>query len=343
MPITMKEIAELAGVSKTTVSKVINNKDHNISKATKDKILNIVKEKNYVPNKLAQGLVTKRTNNIGLIIPDIGNPFFTDISKGVEHYARGKGYNVVFANSDENFENEVQSMEMLIENRVDGIILAPSSNTSNEDKTYENIKVPLVLVDKNIEALNKKGLIKVDNKNGVHEATKHLIDLGHKKILYISGPLKNEIATQRLEGYISALEENDITINKENIIEGQYKREWAYDFIKANKNLDFTAICCANDLIAIGIIQGLLENNIKVPDQISVIGFDDIQTCKLISPSLTTIRQPAFEMGKKASEILINYLENKDNKNHKEDEEMKVFNFKPELIIRESSKARGND
>lgn len=334
MGVTIKDIAELAGVSKTTVSKVINNKDDSISKATKDKILRIIKEQNYVPNKLAQGLVTKRTKTIGLLIPDIRNPFFTDISRGAEDYARKEGYNIIFCSTDEDYEREAECISMLVEKVVDGIIFAPSSNTSKKDNRYNNLQIPMVLVDKNIDILNAKGLVIVDNKNGTYESTKYLINQGHTKILYLSGPLKNEISKERLNGYIRALEKNNIQHDECDIVEGKYTYEWAYEFIKNIDLINHSAICCANDLIAIGVIQALTEMGINVPQDISVVGFDDIQTSKLIHPSLTTVRQPAYEMGQKACELLINYLKNNDI------ESVGTVTFKPQLIIRNSTQSK---
>ena len=204
MAITIKDIAALAGVSKTTVSKIINNKDDSISKPTRDKVLKIMKEQNYVPNKLAQSLVTKRTKTIGLLIPDIRNPFFTDISRGAEDFARKEGYNIIFCSTDEDYEREAECVSMLCEKMIDGIIFTPSSITSHEENRYNDLDIPMVLVDKNIELSNAKGIVKVDNKNGTYEATKHLIKQGHKEILYLSGPLKNDISKERLQGYIRA-------------------------------------------------------------------------------------------------------------------------------------------
>ena len=333
MGVTIKDIANLAGVSKTTVSKVINNKDYSISKSTRDKIIQIMKEQNYIPNKIAQGLVTKRTKTIGLLIPDIRNPFFTDISRGCEDFARENGYNIIFCNTDEDYEKESQCVSMLCEKMVDGIILAPSSNKIYEKEIYATLEIPVVLVDKNIDIQSAKGVVKVDNKNGTYESTKHLINEGHKEILYLSGPLKNDIAKERLNGYIRALEKNNLVFKEENIIEGKYKYKWSYEYIKSLDRINFSALCCANDLIAIGAIQALKDRNIKVPDDISVVGFDDIETAQLTNPSLTTVRQPAYEMGKKASEMLINIL-NDENINIEE-----VITFKPQLIVRNSTKS----
>lgn len=332
---TIKDIADLAGVSKTTVSKVINNKDDSISKQTKEKILRIIKEQNYIPNRLAQGLVTKKTNTIGLIIPDIRNPFFTDISRGAEDYARYRGYNIIFSNTDDDSDREIDSISMLVEKMVDGIILAPSSNTTNISTDYSrlNLKIPIVSVDKDVKIPTIKGVVKLDNKNGTYESTKYLINQGHKNILYLSGPLKNNISKERLDGFKRAYEEYEILFNENNVIEGKYTYEWGYDFIKSLENIECSAICCANDLMAIGVIHALKDKGINIPNDISVVGFDDIQTSRLIDPALTTIKQPAYDMGKKACEILINSLEDKTYKNSG------VILFKPELIIRNSTKS----
>ncbi|MDV9615244.1 LacI family DNA-binding transcriptional regulator [Clostridioides difficile] len=334
LSITIKEIGELAGVSKTTVSKVINNKDENISQATREKILKIMKEKNYVPNKLAQSLVTKKTNTIGLLIPDIRNPFFTDVSRGVEDKANEEGYNIILCNTDEDAKKEYEGIRTLSERMIDGIIFAASSNTNWKEANYKDIKIPTVLIDKKI-SMNKetlKGIVKINNFEGAYIATKHLLDIGNKKTIYLSGPLQNEIAVDRLEGYKKALIECNLSYNPAYVFEGKYKIEWGQEFIKNLEKIDFDAIFCANDLIAIGVIRGLKERGLSIPNDISVVGFDDIQTSSLISPSLTTVKQPSYDIGYKASEILINCL--RGDKKESFDELI----FKPELVIRDSTK-----
>jgi LacI family transcriptional regulator len=334
--VTIKEIGKLAGVSKTTVSKVINNKDESISQETRERIQKIIKEHNYVPNKLAQSLVTKKTNTIGLLIPDIRNPFFTDISRGVEDKAHESGYNVILCNTDEDAEREQAGITTLLERKIDGIIFAASSNTNLDEVSYTNIKIPTVLIDKNININleNLKGKVRVNNLDGAHKATKYLLDNGHRKILYLSGPNQNEIASERLGGYKKALEEYSIEWDPESVVIGQFTIEWGFNFIRSIEKLDFTAIFCANDLIAIGVMKGLKSRDLNIPQDISIIGFDDIYMSSMISPSLTTIKQPSYDIGYKAGEILIKNLENKNN-NMDSIEDMV---FKPELVVRESTR-----
>lgn len=338
MAITIKEIATLAGVSKTTVSKVINNKDENISQETRSRIQAIIKEHNYVPNKLAQSLITKRTNTIGLLIPDIRNPFFTDISRGVEDKAHESGYNVIICNTDEDAEREESGIRTLLERKIDGIIFAASSNTNLTNANYKNVRIPTVLIDKNINMNleNLKGRVVVENLDGAYKATKHLISNGHKNILYLSGPNLNQISIDRLNGYKKALNEADLKYDDKNLVIGQFNTEWAFDYIQTLENIDFTAVFCANDLIAIGVIKGLENKGYNIPDDISVVGFDDIYMARMVTPALTTVRQPSYDIGYKAGEILIKNLENTDNKDNNDSVEDTVF--KLDLIERESTR-----
>lgn len=329
--VTIKDIANLAGVSKTTVSKVLNNKDQKISESTRQKILNIVRENNYVPNKMAQSLVTKKTKTIGLIIPDIRNPFFTDIARGAEDKAVREGYNIILCNTDENIEKETRAFNTLTEKMADGIIFAPSSKTEVNSNEYKISSKPIVLVDKELNIENLKGVVSLDNEEGTYLGTKHLVGINHKDILYLSGPLKSEISINRLNGYKKALKESNIKFNEDLVIQGEYSFEWGYEVVKNLDEINFTAICAANDLIAIGAIKALKERGIKIPQDISIVGFDDIQTAKIIEPQLTTIKQNSYDMGYESASILINNLENKEINN------IEKMIFKPELVIRSST------
>ncbi|XTR39163.1 LacI family DNA-binding transcriptional regulator [Paraclostridium tenue] len=329
--VTIKDIANLAGVSKTTVSKVLNNKDQKISESTRQKILNIVRENNYVPNKMAQSLVTKKTKTIGLIIPDIRNPFFTDIARGAEDKAVREGYNIILCNTDENIEKETRAFNTLTEKMVDGIIFAPSSKTEVNSNEYKISSKPIVLVDKELNIENLKGVVSLDNEEGTYLGTKHLVGISHKDILYLSGPLKSEISINRLKGYKKALKESNIKFNEDLVIQGEYSFEWGYEVVKNLYEINFTAICAANDLIAIGAIKALKERGIKIPQDISIVGFDDIQTANIIEPQLTTIKQNSYDMGYESASILINNLENKEINN------IEKMIFKPELVIRSST------
>ena len=227
---------------------------------TRKKILDIVKEKNYVPNKMAQSLVTKKTKTIGVIIPDIRNPFFTDIVRGAEDKAIREGYNIILCNTDENVEKEIKAFNTLTEKMVDVIIFAPSSKIDLNLKEYNFSTKPIVLVDKKLDIKNLKGIVSLDNEEGTYLEINHLVENNHKKILYLSGPLKNEIARDRLKGYKKALKEANIEYDEKLVLQGEYSLDWGYEIIQSLKNINFTAICAANDLIAIGAIKALKES-----------------------------------------------------------------------------------
>lgn len=330
MKITIKDIAELAGVSTATVSKIVNNKTEDIRDSTVERVRKIITEKNYTPNYLARSMVTKRTNTIGLIIPDIRNPFFTDIAKGAEDKANELGYSIFFCNSDDSLDKEVSYINNLIERQVDGIMLAGAAvrKKSREEKT--SINIPIVAVDRNAYYKDIKGSLEIDNYTGAYEGVEHLISKGYERIVFVSGPLETKPSLERLRGYKKALEDFNFDIKDENIIVGPYDRNFGEKIIEKLKypiyNVGFF---CGNDLIAIGLIKSLKENNYNIPDEVGVVGFDDIYISSLISPSLTTVRQPSYKMGYESMELLINILNNNVVKRNRR--------LIPRLIIREST------
>ncbi|OPJ57027.1 LacI family DNA-binding transcriptional regulator [Alkalithermobacter paradoxus] len=332
MKVTIKDIARLAGVSTATVSKIINNKDDSISKDTRDKVIRIMKESNYVPNTIARSLVTKKTKTIGLVIPDIANPFFPELARGAEDKANKEGYNLIICNTDDDTAKEDRYVSMLVEKMVDGIIFTASSERTSDFISLRNTKIPIILVDRDIDLEGINGKITVDNFIGAYEGTRHLIEQGHKDVIFIAGSLKSKTSIDRLNGYKKALQDYSIEFKEENVIEGSYKTEWGYEAVSnlLNKKQNFTALFCANDLIAIGAIKALKENDIKTPQEVAVLGFDDIYISKLVDPQLSTVRQPIYEMGYKSVEILIDILKNKSSKE-------KDVVLIPELIIRDST------
>ncbi|TCO68655.1 LacI family DNA-binding transcriptional regulator [Caldanaerobacter subterraneus] len=332
MAVTIKDIARLANVSVTTVSRVINNKPEGVSEETRQKILKLVKELGYQPNAIARGLVTKKTKTIGLIIPDISNPFFPDIARGVEDSAHIYGYNVFLCNTDDNLEKESEYIRALKEKYVDGIIFT-SSVPSDYQHIMELVRdgVPIVMMDRRMESEEIYGVF-IDNYEGGYLATKHLIDLGHRKIGCITGPLKVKNARERLEGYKRALLDNGIEVDERLIFEGDYKINSGIIGTEKllNDNKDITAIFACNDLMAYGAYKTIRSYGYKIPDDISVVGFDDILLSQIMEPQLTTIRQPAYDMGLTAARMLIKLIEGKKVSK-------KIIIFKPQLVIRQST------
>lgn len=309
---TIKKIAQLANVSTATVSKVINGKDKYISEATKLKILKIVEQEGYVPNGIAKSLKIKKTKTIGIIIPDVMNLFFSELARGVEDAAEKRGYTVILCNSDNKESKEEKYIQMLQEKKVDGIII-----TAPENRTHQSIKIqdiPLVLVDRDIgtQTDQKIGRITVDNRDGAYKATKYLIENGCREIGMISSNYKNKPSADRIKGYEKALDESKINIEQNKIFLENYTIESGYNGAKKIlKETEVDGIFCGNDLIAIGAIKALREKDIRIPEQVKIIGFDDIQISQYMDPPLTTIRQPIYQMGEESVKMLISLIKNK--------------------------------
>jgi LacI family transcriptional regulator len=334
MKLTIKDIARMAEVSTATVSMILNSKDGNISTVTREKVLRIVKENNYIPNTMARSLVTRQTKTIGLVIPDIVNPFFPELARGAEDKASEAGYSIIYCNTDDDLEKEEKYINMLAEKMVDGIVFTHSAKRTNGLSPIDRGNIPVILIDRDLESSNVKGKVLVDNLEGAYKAVKHLIDKGYKKIAFITGALTSTTAKDRLAGYRKALEDSGIEYNNNYIRAGQYKSEWGLTAVKQllDEGLDFDAVFCGNDLIAISVIKLLKSKGYNIPNDIGVVGFDDIYMASVVEPGLTTIKQPNYEMGYKAVELLIEVLEKSG-----EAAEQKTIILDTELIVRKST------
>lgn len=335
MSITIKEIARLAEVSTATVSMILNKKDHNISPSTREKVLAIAEEHNYIPNNAARSLVTRKTNTIGLIMPDITNPFFPEIARGAEDKASEERYSIIFCNTDDSLKQEEKYIEILTEKMVDGIIFAHAADSEETCIGLYKSKTPVILIDRDYRNENVKGRVVVDNENGSYTGVNYLIGKGYRKILYIAGAFITQTAKDRLAGYKKALMENNIEFDESLVKSGSYRSEWGYQAIEQflKEQTSFDAVFCGNDLIAFGAIKKLKEAGIGVPDDVGVMGFDDVYLSSMMEPALTTIKQPNYEMGYRAVELLLEVLENKAEGNI--DREIVL---KTELIVRKSTR-----
>ena len=305
------EIAKKANVSHMTVSRVFNNPEI-VNKKTREKIIKIADELNYRPSLIARSMRTKRTHYIGLILPDIINPFFPEIVRGVDDYSRKNDYNVILVNTDNDYEVQTSSLYMFIDRGVDGIILSGIAGGKKDRKFINKIikrSIPTVLIDRHIPDL-KSSYVITNNLKAAYDATNYLIKLGHKKIGIISSPQKIKIFQDRLKGYRQALIENNIEYIKDFVVEGKESIESGYMAIKEllTKVDDFTAIFAMCDFMAFGVYKYCKENKIKIPDDISIISIDDIYTSALLTPPLTTMAQQKYGMGYNAAKILINSI-----------------------------------
>lgn len=325
--ITMLDIANKVGVSKTTVSMVLNNKNGQISEATKNKILGIAEELGYIPNSLARGLSTNRTGTIGIVLPDIINPFFSEMARAIEDAASLLDYNVIICNSDNNIDKEEKYVKLLIGKLVDGVIFAAGGKSGKSIKFLKNNNIPFVLIDRHIEGYEDAYGVYCKNKEGVIEGVKYLHNKGKKKIAFIMGPKNIQVSRQRLEGYMYAMEQYG-QLDKNLILETKLTLEGG---MKATKELltnhgAVDAIMYSNDMMALGGMKYLTRKGYKIPQDMGLMGFDNIKLTQFIEPELTTIGQPIYDMGQQACKILINVI-------NKEIQEKQVF-FSPKLIIR---------
>lgn len=309
--ITIKEIAQLAGVSSATVSKVINGKDEYISETTRQRVLDIVEREGYIPNGIAKSLRMKNTKTIGLIMPDVMNLFFAELARGAEDAAEKKGYSVILCNTDNKGSKEERYIKILQEKKVDGIIMTAAENSAA--KSLERCNTPIVLVDRDIELDREIGRITVDNEKGAYMATKFLIEKGCSNIAYISSKLWSKPSAERLQGYKRALRENGMKFKEDITYYKNFRTETGYlgilNVIEKDKTID--GIFCGNDLIAIGAINALKEKGIRIPEDVKVVGFDNISICDFLSPPLTTVKQPIYEMGEEAIKMLIDIINNR--------------------------------
>ena len=314
MRVTIVDVAKKAGVSNSTVSKVLNNTPY-VSEKAKDSVLKAMVELDYIPNSIARNLVKNRnTPIIGLIVSDILNPFYPEFVRGVEDTARIKNYSMVLCNTDYDLRKEENYINFLLQIRASGIIFA--STRIHDSIIYElkKLKYPFILLGR-IHPIIETDFVEVDNELGATIAVKYLISKGHKKIAHITGPLDTSPALARLNGYKNALKENGIEYDEDLVMKGDFRESSGYESAKKlliiNRKKRPTAIFAANDLSAMGAMEAIYSLGLKVPDNISIIGFDNIHISSYPSINLTTINQPKYEMAKIATEILIAKSENK--------------------------------
>jgi LacI family transcriptional regulator len=300
-------------------------------------VLDVIEEYNYVPNRIASSMVTKNTKSLGLVLPDIANPFFPGLARGVEDRANKDHWNIILCNSDNDPDKENRYLEMLQEKMVDGILLTSAKQDLSNASVLKKISVPIVTLDRDIDDVQHVGVVKTDNMKGAYSAVKHMIDRGYKKILHLSGPLSVYTAQSRYKGYLQAQIDSGVTCPEENVHQGRFSYESGYTMTNEllEKGVEFDGLFCGNDLMAFGALKALAEHDISVPE-VGVVGFDDIYFSALITPPLTTVRQPVYEMGYMAADLLIMYIEGeKEMKGRKMES---VRNLNTELVIRNSTR-----
>ena len=301
------DVARLAGVSPSTVSRILNG----TAKVSDDKrlaVLAAIEKVSFAPNQMAQGLKKGRSLTIGIVVQDISSPFFDETLRGIDDGLKGTGYASVIVSGHWNADEEADRVRLLLARKVDGIILL-SGRISDEAVLGFSGQRPIVSTGRALQTRTALGF-KTDNEYGAWLAVRHLVELGHRRIAFISGPANNHDADERLAGYRRALTEAQIDIDPALVVEGNYHE--ASGMMAMNRLFDthqqFTAVFAANDLSAYGARLALYRKGIRVPDDISLVGFDDLPGSSYTTPPLTTVRQPLYDMGRIATQALLRLI-----------------------------------
>nr|WP_314976770.1 HTH-type transcriptional repressor PurR [uncultured Haemophilus sp.] len=329
---TIKDVAKMAGVSTTTVSHVIN-KTRFVAKETEEAVRQAIKSLKYSPSAVARSLKVNTTKSIGMIVTTSESPYFAEIIHAVEDHCYRQGYSLFLCNTQNDPEKIKNHVEMLTKKRVDGLLVMCSEYTQHSlDVLSSFSSVPMVVMDWGPNT--DTDIIEDNSFTGGYLATKHLIDCGHKEIGLIAGELDKTTARTRYEGFVKAMNETNLPIHENWIMEGFFEPEDGYECmnkILAQDSLP-TAVFCCNDVMALGAISAITEKGLRVPDDISIIGYDNIHSSRFYAPPLTTIHQSKSRLGAQAVNLLFERIANKDNDNH----EKHRIAIHPELVIRKS-------
>lgn len=338
---TIYDIAAKVGTSTATVSRVLSNSGYPVRDEMRCRILDAAKEMNYSPNMIGRMLKKSESKDIGVIIPTIINPFYPQMVLGIELEARQRGYNILLCNSFREAETEKKYIESLYQKQVGGIIISSIGENHSFLKEIQSKGVRIVVFDQDIEDLecSKVGFNYI--RGGVL-AVEHLIKMGHQNIAFLTSPLTRRSRRETMEGYRLALLKNDLNYRERNALISEHEEETTngnYEFKNGKRlaqrflELDDrpTAIFAVNDMTAFGIIQQLLNSGVRVPEDVSVVGFDNIEVSSMINPPLTTVDQPSFETGRLACKMLLESMGDREYKNVS-------VTLEPTLIIRNSVK-----
>jgi LacI family transcriptional regulator len=306
--VTMADVAREAGVSLMTVSRVINEKDE-VSPSTRQRVLEVVERLDYRPSGIARGLATQRTGTLGLVLLDVANPFFSDVARGVEHVAYAEGYNVFLCNTDEDPQREVDILQSLEEKRVDGVVLCSSRLDESELRTALARHPAAVLVNRRLAGDSVSSVL-IDDQAGGQMATQHLLQARHRAVGFLAGPPASRSGRARAKGYRVALAAAELPHNPDwtrhcfPTVTGGL--EAALELLTTHPEL--TALFCYNDLVAVGVLQACADLGRQVPDDLAIVGFDDIPLAALVIPSLTTCRVSRYELGAQAMRLLLDQI-----------------------------------
>lgn len=335
-PPTIKDIARQLNISVSTVSRAIRNAA-DVNPETKKAVMGLVEELNYQPNQLALSLRNKQTHTIGVIVPNL-DYVLSLMVRGIDEVALEAGYTVMICQSNESFGREILNTRRLLDSLVDGFIISVSSETKTFDhfKKIQEKDIPMVVFDRITPEL-KAPSVRIDNEEGGFLATEHLIEQGYKRIAILAGPENLDISNLRMEGYLKALRKYKIKVDPALIMHCDFNQDYAYfateELLSMKKKPD--AIFTISDRMAIGAMLSIKKRGLRMPQDIGLVGFNNEPIVSLVSPAISSVEQPSFELGKAAAKLFIERMHQTDDMNNVE----KML--KPKLFIRESSMLLG--
>lgn len=315
MAVTIRDIAEKAKVSVTAVSQILNGKGDRFAPRTRDRVFKIAEKLNYTPNRLAASLATGTTKTLGVIVPDIRNPFFGALAHGIDERATELGWSIYLSNSSDSHTKELQIISTMIAQQVDGILFCIAGDTDEasfticRDRLVES-NIPFLLMDRYFALTDAASMVTLDHRRGGYLATKHLLELGHRHIGCITGPLNLVDARMRVAGYQDALVEAGLPVKPELMWEGDYHQDSGFACTKKLLQLadPVTAVFASNDLMAIGAMEAIAQKGLVTPDDVSVVGYDDVISAYYQSSTLTSVYQPVENLGRLAAERIIEHM-----------------------------------
>jgi LacI family transcriptional regulator len=305
---TIQDVARKAGVAPITVSRVINNSGY-VSDETRQKVEAAVSELNYVPNTIARSLRLKQTHTLALVLTDITNPFWTTVARSVEDVANAAGFNVFLCNTDESVAKQDAYLRALLQKRVDGVLLVPAEMDVELLPWIQGQDTPIVVIDRRV-AYASVDVVRCDAEGGAYQLVRHLLDLGHRRIAVLSGPREVSTAADRVAGYCRAMAEAGIEVEPDWLRFGRFTQASGYEMAQqlVRSEPRPTAMFGVNNFIALGALRALKEAGIRVPEDVSLVAFDDFASEFVVEPFLTVADQPAYEMGRRAAELLLTRL-----------------------------------
>lgn len=327
---TIRDVARRAGVSVATAARALGEYGY-VSAATRERVLRASRTLDYHPNAIARSMIKGRTHTLAVIVSDNANPFFASVVRGIEDVVLAKGYAIMLCNADENPEKEALYLSTVRQKRVDGLIISPSGGSAVPLRSLLSSGTPVVQIDRRVAGLAADAVL-IDNRAGVRTAIEHLIRLGYRRIGIISGPRRLYTGRERLNAYRAALRDAGLPVLDELIVEGTFKVDSGHRLVGRLLKLRRrpTALFVANNLMTIGALLGLKEAGVRIPDEMAVVGFDDMDWAPILTPPLTAVAQPGCDLGTAAGRLLLERLTGGYTGRPR------VVELQPKLVVRES-------